>query len=123
MTIQCFLLDWDHAPEERVPGAMWFNRSMAEGPSSVYYRQHYLSNEYMRDWLGKRWPLWVVLPNNDWFCVDSRAAKTRETGEGWTVSGEAPNITVKPSIHVLEDDGNGSERTRWHGFLTDGVLT
>ena len=118
MNVQCRLLE--HLPEDRLPGDMWFNRNMVEGENSAYYLDHYLSEEYKRDWLGKRPPLFVVLPNGDWFCVDSQAAKNRP--HGWTVIGEAPNVTVTPSIHVLEDGPDGAERTRWHGFLTNGVL-
>lgn len=37
---------------------------------------------------------------------------------GWTVTGEAPNITMHPSLNV----GEGSD-DHWHGWLRDGVLT
>ena len=45
------------------------------------------------------------------FCIDS--AVSDET-RGWTVTGEAPNITVSPSINIVG---------LWHGFLTSGILT
>ncbi len=101
---------------------MWFNDGMVPGDGrssedgrTSYYLNHYLSTEYKRDWLGKRPPIFVVLPNGDFFCVDSCA---QGSPNGWTVTGEAPNITVTPSIHVL----NGDNSTRWHGFLTSGEL-
>lgn len=37
-------------------------------------------------------------------------------GDGWQVTGEPPALTARPSI--LHSHGN-----RWHGWLTDGVLT
>lgn len=62
----------------------------------------------------KREPLWVILPDRTLFCVDVLAwAGGTHQGEGWEVSGEAPKITVSPSIHIV-----GS----WHGYLENGEL-
>jgi hypothetical protein len=33
----------------------------------------------------------------------------------WNVSGEAPNLTVTPSIHILGEGG-------WHGYITNGEI-
>ena len=117
VSIKCKLTD---PGPEREPGDMWFNANMVDGPNAAYYLDHYLSDEYKRDWLGKRFPLWVVLPNDDWFCVDSRA---RNGTVGWSVTGEAPMITCSPSIHVLDVDDAGNDRTRWHGWLQNGELS
>ena len=38
------------------------------------------------------------------------------TGNRWNVTGEAPNLTVSPSIW---DQTPGSE---WHGWIRNGVL-
>jgi hypothetical protein len=42
----------------------------------------------------------------------------QQAGDGllWTVTGEAPNITVSPSINCLEPGG-------WHGFIQNGVIS
>lgn len=34
----------------------------------------------------------------------------------WTRTGTPPNVTVTPSLDI-------SSEPKWHGFLTDGVLT
>lgn len=34
----------------------------------------------------------------------------------WNVTGEAPKLTVSPSINCLEPGG-------WHGFIVDGVIS
>lgn len=104
---------------------MWYNTNLIEGDNAQGYLDHYLSTEYLSTWLGKRPPIQVILPNGDMFCVDSQARGNKP--HGWTVTGEVPNISCTPSIHVLEDDPSSTsepkaERTRWHGFLTNGVF-
>lgn len=71
-----------------------------------------LSIEFKRDWAAKRNPLWVVLPDETVFCVDQVA--TNANGSGWTVTGEAPNITVSPSINIVG---------HYHGWIRNGVIT
>jgi hypothetical protein len=74
-----------------------------------------LSAEYRRDWLATRLPLFVVLPNGEEFCPDFCYSHTRgNTQAGWTVTGEAPNITVSPSINCIG---------RFHGWLQNGVIS
>ncbi len=51
-------------------------------------------------------PVLVVLPGNGLWSNDGR----------WEVTGEPPNITVNPSIKVLEPGG-------YHGYIRAGVLT
>lgn len=110
MPWNCKLVDPEEVPDKGFQiGDMYFARH--EVP------EEFLSPEYIRDWKGKRKPLWVCLPyggqiEGGWpFCVDSKA-----TGKdiGWTVTGEAPKITVKPSINAVGD---------WHGWITDGVIS
>jgi hypothetical protein len=100
----------EDGPNEKMqPGDMWFTPQMVEKG----FRDGYvLSDEYKRDWQDKRSPIWVVLPSGDWFCVDSRASCG--DGSGWAVTGEAPNITVSPSINLIGI---------YHGFLQNGVLS
>jgi len=69
----------------------------------------FLSIHYWRDWANKRAPICVVGPSGDWWEIDRKSSN----GDGWTVTGELPNITCSPSI-VL----NG-----YHGFLRDGAFT
>lgn len=75
---------------------------------SDYYLQH---NSHRK-------PLLVFLPGRTLFCVDGQCWK-QENGQtvyygGWKVTGEAPLITVEPSILI-----GGS----YHGFLQNGVIT
>ncbi len=70
-----------------------------------------LSPNYHSQWAGKRAPLVVCLPNNTFFCVDNMAT---DGGNGWTVTGEAPLITVSPSINIV-----GS----YHGWIKNGVIS
>lgn len=55
----------------------------------------------------------VVLPNRTvWYSGIASA-----DGAHWTVTGEAPNLTVHPSI-------NDTDPARpWHGWIRDGMLT
>lgn len=75
-----------------------------------------LSPEYERDWKGKRAPLVIHCPDGSDWLVDGIASNLK--GHGWTVTGEFPNITAKPSI------GKGPEgKWTYHGWLTNGVLS
>jgi hypothetical protein len=74
-----------------------------------------LSPKYLRDWRGKRPPLVVILPDMTRFVVDSLAVQGgRYYGDGWTVTGEPPLLTVQPSINIP-----GS----YHGYVTAGVIS
>lgn len=53
--------------------------------------------------------LWVMTPGGAW-CVDGASSSG---GPGWTRTGEPPNVTATPSIHVVG---------RYHGWLRDGAL-
>lgn len=114
MTIACRLVE---APSHE-PGDMWYAPWMLdpENAQHDYYVNEFLSDEYKRDWLGKRAPICICLPNGAGvFCLDQHSFNDKgEAGAGWTVTGEPPNLTVKPSIDAVG---------YWHGFLTGGVLT
>lgn len=57
-------------------------------------------------------PCWVIrLPGEGRLFHTNMQASS---GGYWTVTGEAPNLTVNPSINV------GPEI--WHGWITDGAL-
>lgn len=40
----------------------------------------------------------------------------------WTLTGELPKVTARPSILISEYDFDGHKQPRWHGYLTDGFL-
>ncbi len=100
---------------------MWFAEPQQR--EDGWYANHYkLSSEYVLDRFSKRRPLVVAVPFvNQYghgvveFCIDS-IPTTNAPGDdrGWTVTGEAPNITVSPSINMIGI---------WHGWLRDGVLS
>lgn len=57
----------------------------------------------------------VCLPNGAvWFTTE----KAGNPPQFWDVTGEPPNITVRPSIYDYASNGWGN----WHGFITDGEL-
>lgn len=96
----------DRAP---VIGDMWY-RSRDE------FHPKFLSPQYWATHAAAREPLMVVLPTGRHFCLDQCYQLPNGTpmAEGWQVSGTAPLITVRPSIHMLKG---------WHGYLTDGILS
>jgi len=119
MPWQCRLVDDD---DERMrlsvngvlpPGIMWHDPDLFPPAGSVRPERGYLSPEYYRDHLGKRPALMVSLPGGEDFCLDS-CSSNNDYAHGWTVTGDAPNITVSPSINFTG---------RFHGFLTNGVLS
>lgn len=81
------------------------------------WAQLQLSNEYKKHAL-QRSPIIVVLPTvngrGQWWCVDEQAFNGKQGyhGEGWTVTGVLPQITVTPSIQTDE----------YHGWVKSGVL-
>lgn len=97
-------------------GDCWYNPAMIGEYKEFYWR--YLSRQYKEAWFGKRPPIIVQLPSGQMgfgFCIDEGA---RNNGvwstEGWTVTGELPNITVSPSINCIG---------AYHGFIQNGTLT
>ena len=89
------------------PGEMWF----------INNKQHVvpgfgttLSLEYIRDWLGKRPPLCVCLPDGNWWFLDFHA---HNTSSGWTITGSIPQISANPSILT----------PTYHGYLRNGILS
>lgn len=103
-----YTISWyvDEATGERprVGDMFYYPRALKE------YREQ-LTAEYFAKHAAHRPPLCVILPSGTWFVVDYKCTNS-ETG--WDVAGEAPNITVSPSINVVGT---------YHGFLQNGVLT
>jgi len=100
--------------EVATPGAMWYcpwlvdrdleklKQLVAEGKNT------YLSPMYVNQWMDKRDPLCVMCPDGSHWMPDARSTN----GDGWTVIGEAPNITASPSILT----------PGYHSFLVNGVF-
>jgi hypothetical protein len=96
-------------------GDCWPAPWMLEGEHADEYQNRYLSPKYKREHMGRRPPLIVKLLDGTEFCVDSMSFKDGEPyGDGWTVIGEPPLITVTPSINIV-----GS----YHGFIASGVIS
>lgn len=73
-----------------------------------------LSDSYKRDWSDKRPPIYIMTPGGAW-CIDEKPfVGGQYQNGGWVVTGSVPNITTKPSINFPG---------RYHGWLTDGVLS
>lgn len=120
MPFQCFMA---HSKEEQKQvGAMWYDPTEPEVWKALLEsdikqgKTADFSDEYIRDWLGKRSPLMVRLPNGFEFCLDWKASGAGNSG--WTVQGEAPNVTVKPSINMFPGKKDG-----WHGWITNGQIS
>lgn len=56
---------------------------------------------------------WIVFPKGHVFLT----TQTSGNNGRWTVIGEAPRLTITPSIWFNQGGPNS-----WHGFLTDGVM-
>lgn len=97
-------------------GDMWFAPWYVEGKE----RPFIISDEYYRDWYGKRAPLVVVLPNGDRWMMDTKFGDGEGFKKnGWVITGEAPNVTASPSINCICSD----HKRGYHGWLQNGVLS
>lgn len=76
-----------------------------------------LGMHYRRKWASVREPILIWLPNEAGSWSPDQMACDGERGwhgDGWTVVGDLPDITVTPSINIAG---------RYHGYLTRGVLS
>ena len=109
MPTQCFTVDNKDGDYWQVPGAIFpiaiprDANGDAAPQSGHQLSRFYLAVQRERD------PLMLVLPDGIGWCMDYVA----NNGPGWEVTGDAPNLTARPSI----DSGT------YHGWLTDGVLS
>lgn len=69
---------------------------------------YYWENNYNRS------PLFVILPGHVLFLVDGTCGYSGNKNGGWIIKGQAPKITVIPSINM---------KGFYHGFITNGVIT
>jgi hypothetical protein len=105
----------DGPPEHKRVGDMWPAPWMVEGKYGETEARKYLSTSYYRDHFGKRPPLVVKLPDGSEFCVDSQYMTGGVgNGNGWTVTGTPPLITVAPSVNIV-----GS----YHGWISNGEIS
>lgn len=75
-------------------------------------REEWIS-DYYRQNNSHRQPLFVILPGRNLFVIDGKCWSDGKHYGGWQVTGEAPLITVHPSINI-----GGS----YHGWLKNGVI-
>jgi len=62
-------------------------------------------------------PMYVSLPGGTWFLIDSRfydPAHGGFYGEGWNPTGQAPQVTLHPSVN---------NHGRYHGWIQNGVIS
>lgn len=120
------------------PGDCWYARPVLEGANTGRWAKWADHDE----WVLGMWdiarahkdvrPMIVVLPNGVPHVLQAptirRAAKPADAGDdmewapiergpGWTVEGELPDVTVRPSI----DYDPGGPRA-WHGTIQDGEM-
>lgn len=95
------------------PGGGWL--VYPDAPYKVHPSPHYLRHNAHRP------PLIVCLPSKHGrfhaypWCIDEQAHdRSGPHGDGWTVTGDAPRITMQPSINIVGD---------YHGWIRDGVIT
>ena len=100
---QCNELEWYEGGGQR----FCWGTGAWDGPPGAMIRAHW------RDVEGRP-PAWLIfLPNGTGWCTNDRAGGV---GNYWGVTGEAPLISVTPSI-------NDQSSRPWHGFITSGVLS
>jgi len=91
--------------DEAEPGAMYAANWMSGMGGSIHWEKR-----------GGGPHLIVKLPGGHYWDVDSKS----RNGDGWTRTGEPPNVTASPSIGIY--GAEEGEPWRYHGFLKDGKL-
>jgi hypothetical protein len=125
MSWQCKLIDYSdryrHQPTLLQIGDMFYGPTEEQynvDPDQWMWVWHFCSpkhlSEYYKNNNSHRNPLLVMLPPHDLFCVDGMCWDHGKYYGGWTVTGEAPLITLSPSINMV-----GS----YHGWLQNGILS
>ncbi|MDE2467968.1 MAG: hypothetical protein KGL35_04315 [Bradyrhizobium sp.] len=89
-----------------------------DDPVSAHWPWYLASPERLSDFYRQRnshrRPLLVVLPGKDLFLVDGKCWNEKGMYGGWEVTGEAPLITVSPSINIVGF---------YHGWLRNGIIS
>lgn len=111
----CKLVDYTDEWIDLPVGSMFFAPTAddTERCGLVKLYCNHLSDHY-KIYNSHRPPLFVMLPGNVLFCIDGQCQSNGQFYGGWTVTGDASNITVSPSINM------GST---YHGFLQNGVIS
>lgn len=120
MSWQCRLIEYQKGMDLQIGDMFW-------GPTKEQYLADPLNygwlyffsklnnlSEYYKQNNSHRRPLLVWLPGRNLFCVDGMCWNSEGKYGGWTVTGDAPVITVHPSINLV-----GS----YHGWLQSGVIS
>lgn len=126
MPWQCTLIDYTSGNYQHMSNLLKVG-DMFYGPTEEQYNAdselwywvwHFCSPkhlaEYYKSHNSHRNPILVMLPPRDLFCVDAMCWDHGRHYGGWTVTGEAPLITLSPSINMV-----GS----YHGWLQNGILS
>lgn len=96
-------------------GDVWFAYYLVDDPAHEKFWNARKSPEYVRDWEGKRPPIYICLPGlkggTVHWCPDE---KSHGSEQGWTVTGDVPNLSISPSINYADV---------YHGFVTHGMIT
>jgi hypothetical protein len=118
----CFYMPWLHDPKDEIDFSYIQEKikQLEQNPNG----SPFLSIHYWKDWAHVRPPIQVVLPNRGIWVIDSKSTN----GTGWSIlikdgilpseTNRNPKITASPSI-----DHNTDHKHRYHGWLTNGVLT
>ncbi len=122
MSLKCFLIDHSDPHFRSLnqrPGAMWYAPwyfDPAKDDRSKIINDEFFSVFYRQEYSLRRPPLVVRCPNGGSWIVDQKA----NNGDGWRITGDAPNITCTPSINM----GQYADQSRgYHGFLQNGEFT
>lgn len=99
----------DH--RELEPGTMFYVPENADMDKWPWYLA---TPDNINDQYKDARPLFVVLPDNSLFLAHGKCWSGNKKYGGWTVTGEAPNITMHPSINIMGF---------YHGWLQNGVLS
>lgn len=100
---------WDAETRPKI-GDVWFAHYLTQDADHRSLWDGIKSDEFTRDWEGKRPPICIALPG----FKGSTVVWIPDQKPGWTVTGEAPNLTVTPSINV---------EGVYHGFIQNGMIT
>jgi hypothetical protein len=103
-------------------GLMWYSRWRIEGEYAKFQLENFLSKAYVNERMAKRPPIDILYPYKlttgaiafGEFCIDSCFQPRVNDGDGWTVTGEPPKISMVASINIVGI---------FHGSLTNGVLS
>lgn len=120
MSWPCHLIDWTpalDAAQLRIGDMLQFDAAKHDAEEWPWWgmgKDGSRLADFFRANNAHRGPIFVWLPGRTLFCVDGKCWKDGAYYGGWTVTGQAPLITVAPSIDI-----GGS----YHGFLQNGVIS